>query len=258
MIRDLTNDELASVEKLMQIYEDLENQERLAFLRTSLSALLGESKALLKQAHSFKSRLKDPGRLRDKLHRQLVRDVDEYRVPFHINRENVFTEINDLVGCRVLHLHTRQMRTIDSILRKLFEEAPYQLLEGYPTAKVWDDESRRYYDEIGIRTEAQPRMYSSVHYVIASNSRVRMTAEIQVRTLAQELWGEVDHKINYPHQNESVSCREQIRTLAWVASSCTRLVDSIFATDADQQQVASAAVAPLQADQAKSTDGESQ
>jgi putative GTP pyrophosphokinase len=115
------------------------------------------------------------------------------------------------------------------------EDAPFQLLAGYPSAKVWDDESRGYFEEIGINTEAQPRMYSSVHYVIASSSRFRLTAEIQVRTLAQELWGEVGHKINYPHSNESLSCREQIRTLAWVASSCTRLVDSIFATHGEGQ-----------------------
>jgi ppGpp synthetase/RelA/SpoT-type nucleotidyltranferase len=108
-------------------------------------------------------------------------------------------------------------------------------LEGYPTAKVWDDESRKYFEEIGIRTEPQSRMYSSVHYVITSNSRFKLTGEIQVRTLAQELWGEVDHKINYPHAHPSVSCREQIRTLAWVANSCTRLVDSIFSTHAAEE-----------------------
>jgi putative GTP pyrophosphokinase len=126
------------------------------------------------------------------------------------------------------------MQAIDLTIKKLLNEAPFQLLEGYPKAKVWDDESRGYFEEIGITTEAQSRMYSSVHYVIASGSRFRLTGEIQVRTLAQELWGEVDHKINYPHPNESLSCREQIRSLAWVASSCTRLVDSIFATHEEE------------------------
>jgi hypothetical protein len=38
----------------------------------------------------------------------------------------------------------------------------------------------------------------------------------------------VDHKINYPHKSESLSCREQIKVLARVTSSCSRLVDSIF------------------------------
>lgn len=231
-VRPLTDAEQALVEPLIRIHADAENQRRLKFLHDILSSLFGESEALGRLAHSFKSRMKDAASLRDKLQRQLVRDVDERKVPFHINQENFFTEINDLVGYRILHLYTRQMREIDIEIRRLLAEASFDLLAGYPKAKVWDDESRRYFEEIGITTEGQPRMYSSVHYVIASSSRVRLTAEIQVRTLAQELWGEVDHQLNYPQPCESVSLREQIRALAWVASSCTRLVDSIFTTQA--------------------------
>jgi ppGpp synthetase/RelA/SpoT-type nucleotidyltranferase len=49
----------------------------------------------------------------------------------------------------------------------------------------------------------------------------------------EEVWGEVDHAINYPHEHESLACREQIRALARSTSSATRLVDAIFATVAD-------------------------
>ena len=73
-------------------------------------------------------------------------------------------------------------------------------------------------------------MYTSVHYVIESASRTKVTAEIQVRTLMEEVWGEVDHSMNYPHVTESLPCREQLKVLARVTSSATRLVDSIFAT----------------------------
>lgn len=52
----------------------------------------------------------------------------------------------------------------------------------------------------------------------------------------EEVWGEVDHSINYPHKSDSVACREQIRALARATSSATRLVDSIFATVADIEQ----------------------
>src|ERR1022692_2168173 len=119
-IRALTDVEKALVEELMSVYEDAGNQELLKYLLNSLRSLLGESRVLGKLAHSFKFRLKDPTSLRDKLRRQLVRDVDEFHIPFHLNRENLFTEINDLVGCRVLHLHTQQMQAIDPTLRKLF------------------------------------------------------------------------------------------------------------------------------------------
>ena len=81
-------------------------------------------------------------------------------------------------------------------------------------------------------------MYTSVHYVIGSASRTRMTAEIQVRTLMEEVWSEVDHSVNYPHQNESLPCREQLKVLARVTSSATRLVDSIFITLDDHHRAA--------------------
>ena len=37
--------------------------------------------------------------------------------------------------------------------------------------------------------------------------------EIQVRTLFEEIWGEIDHTINYPHSTESIACKEQLKVL---------------------------------------------
>jgi putative GTP pyrophosphokinase len=64
---------------------------------------------------------------------------------------------------------------------------------------------------------------------------LKMTCEIQVRTLAEEIWGEVDHRLNYPHKADSVACQQQIRALARSTSAAGRLVDAIFATVADEQ-----------------------
>jgi ppGpp synthetase/RelA/SpoT-type nucleotidyltranferase len=152
---------------------------------------------------------------------------------FKITKDNIFIKINDLVGIRILHLHTQQMKAIDLCLRELFQEGRFTIIEG-PFARTWDDETKAFFSGIGIKTrESGPSMYTSVHYVIDSNSRTRFTAEIQVRTLAEELWGEVAHVIDYPQPCHSLACKEQIRVLARVASSCTRLVDSIFRTYED-------------------------
>ena len=40
--------------------------------------------------------------------------------------------------------------------------------------------------------------------------------------------GEIDHTINYPHATNSIACKEQIRVLAKLVSTGTRLADSIF------------------------------
>jgi len=152
-----------------------------------------------------------------------------------ITPDNLFVRINDLAGIRVLHLHTRQIEKIDQVLKGIFEEAQYKLAEG-PFARSWDDESRAYFKSLGIETQESPSMYTSVHYVIESASRTKVTGEIQVRTLAEEVWGEVDHYFNYPDQTDILACREQIKVLARVTSSASRLVDSIFATMDDRKK----------------------
>jgi ppGpp synthetase/RelA/SpoT-type nucleotidyltranferase len=153
---------------------------------------------------------------------------------FDVTPDNLHTRITDLAGYRILHLHTRQMGDINRVLLKLIDEAQYPLLEK-PKARVWDDESRTYFEGLGIATEFNSNMYTGVHYVIGASSKTRVSCEIQVRTLAEEVWGEVDHSFNYPHPTESVACREQIRVLARVASSCSRLVDSIYRSYEDHK-----------------------
>jgi len=182
---------------------------------------------LSKLVHSVKFRLKDPDHLRNKLIRK-AEDATARSELFPYSKENLFAKINDLAGYRILHLHTRQMGEINRHLIPLLEEA-HKVVEG-PEAKTWDDETREYFESIGISTTGNPRMYSSVHYTVQPNSRTAITIEVQVRTLADEIWGEIDHKINYPVQHATVSCREQIRALARVTSSCSRLVDSIITT----------------------------
>ena len=113
---------------------------------------------------------------------------------------------------RIIHLHLTQFKDINRVLREELEEGLYKIIEG-PIAYTWDDEYRGYFKEIGVETRQNPRMYTSVHYVIEANRKTRSTCEIQVRTLAEEIWGEVDHKINYPHPTTVFSCREQIKVL---------------------------------------------
>jgi ppGpp synthetase/RelA/SpoT-type nucleotidyltranferase len=200
-----------------------------------LRVALVESKSLASLVHSYKWRVKDPAHLKDKLLRQVAGKVSLGRA-LKMTKDDLFRRINDLAGFRILHLHTRQMEAINTALLEVFGEAQYPLIEG-PTAKTWDDEYRQYFKSIGIKTEANNRMYTSVHYVIESNSKTKITCEVQVRTLMEEVWGEVDHKINYPHPIDSVACTEQIRVLARVTSSCTRLVDSIFRSERESNEL---------------------
>ena len=194
-------------------------------------AHVNESEALMTLAHSIKHRIKDPDHLADKIQRKITKAREEGK-RYVITPNNLFDKIRDLAGIRILHLHTSQLPAIDRELQAIIREQKFKLVEG-PFARTWDDEYREYYESIGVTPQKSPNMYTSIHYVIASGSETTVNCEIQVRTLMEEVWGEVDHQINYPKPHANLACREQILALARVTSSATRLVDSIFASVAD-------------------------
>lgn len=226
-----TDEDDQLVDTLMAAYD--QHRRQIGLFRDQLVPAIMTADKLIPHIHSVRSRLKDPGHLRDKLHRKL-RAARAEGLSVDLSPETLLVRINDLVGIRILHLHTRQIQHIDPVLREIFDEGKYELIEG-PFARTWDDESREFFRACNIQTQPSASMYTSVHYVIGSASRTKVTAEVQVRTLMEEVWGEVDHSINYPIRTTSIPCREQLKVLARVTSSATRLVDSIFATADDHK-----------------------
>ncbi|QET01364.1 (p)ppGpp synthetase [Cupriavidus pauculus] len=226
---ELAAEDLELIDSLVGHYREKE-QPRASRLAKNLFELFSEE-VLTPYVHSVRRRAKDPDHLRDKLARKMRKAKAEGK-PFAITPDNLFNEINDLAGVRLLHLHTSQFPRIDAIVRDLLRSEAYEIVEG-PTARIWDDEYKEIFTQYGIETVNNSRLYTSVHYVVSTGGEQARTAEIQVRTLAEELWGEVDHTINYPTPSEIQSCKEQIKVLARLTSSCTRLVDSIFLTGAN-------------------------
>jgi putative GTP pyrophosphokinase len=222
-IARLAEEEVSQINVLVDHYQS--NLPTIERLGKSLFELTQDER-LRGLIHSARWRAKDRSHLFDKLARRMVK-CREGKLPFDVTADNLFEKINDLVGVRILHLHTGEFPKINSVLLDLLGEEDYQVIEG-PEARVWDHEYQGVFEGFGVSTQTNPRMYTSVHYVISAGGRAKRTAEIQVRTLAEELWGEVDHQINYPHPSEEIALTEQIRVLARVVSSCTRLVDSIF------------------------------
>jgi GTP pyrophosphokinase len=215
---------IKKIDKLVNIYAS--EQNRFIRFTNAVHDSLSTYDELLPYVHSFKKRTKDPSHLREKLIRKAL-EAKKNKLPFEINETNLFDKIQDCSGVRILHLHTEQMQKIDFTLKKLFDEESYSLFEG-PIANTWDDEYSKFFKDISIKVKRKDTLYTSVHYVIQSNNKFQTKCEIQVRTLMEEVWGEVSHRINYPDESLSIACQEQLRVLARVTSSGTRLVDSIF------------------------------
>lgn len=186
------------------------------------------SRDLRKHIRFVRVRVKDPSHLRDKLLRKLKEATEKGRA-FNYSTTNLFVRINDLVGLRIIHLHTQQIVPIRDSLQALFDEEKYRVVEG-PTARIWDEEYKRFFREAGIATKTGKTLYTSVHYVLKPNRKTPITCELQVRTLLEEVWGEVSHEVNYPHESEILACREQLAVLARMTWSCNRLIDAIYRT----------------------------
>lgn len=177
--------------------------------------------------HSIKSRLKDPSHLADKLERKRANGKI-------ITKDNIFSEITDFIGVRVLHLYQEQFVTINQAINEKIANGDWVFAEP-PKAYTWDPESAQFYDGLNIKTEVRDTYYTSIHYLVKPNNQNLICCEIQVRTLFEEIWGEIDHTINYPHPTDSIACKEQLRVLAKLVSTGTRLADSIFRTDLDHK-----------------------
>ena len=176
--------------------------------------------------HSVKSRMKDLEHLREKIQRKSTNEDP-------ITPENIFDRITDIAGVRVLHLCQLQFTQIHSAIKQKLNSEDWILYEQ-PKAYTWDPESQEFFASHDLNVEVKESLYTSIHYVIKPRINSPVSCEIQVRTLFEEIWGEIDHLSNYPEPNNSVFLREQIGVLARLVGAGSRLADSIWRTYSDK------------------------
>ena len=177
--------------------------------------------------HSVRSRLKDLQHLREKIQRKSSTEDP-------ITPENIFDRITDIAGVRVLHLFQTQFTQIHRAINQKLKSQDWTLYEE-PKAYTWDPESRGFFENRGLNVEVKESLYTSVHYVIKPRTDSPVSCEIQVRTLLEEVWGEIDHLVNYPEPTDNVVRREQIGVLARLVGAGSRLADSICRGYADEE-----------------------
>lgn len=151
--------------------------------------------------HSVRWRVKDTDHLLEKIIRKTAEGSEKYK---EISSSNYWEIITDLVGIRALHLFKDDVYGIDKLLR-----ATWNPIEN-PIAyiRTGDPESlTNGFIDCGIEVKNHRSGYRSVHYVFASQpTKRKIIAEVQVRTIFEEGWSEIDHRIRYPNfsQNQLV------------------------------------------------------
>lgn len=156
--------------------------------------------------HSIKYRLKDSSHLEEKIRRIWEKDGP-------IDGSNLFEKITDLAGLRILHLYQAQFPEIHKEISTQIEMKEWFYAED-TKAYTWDPESVSFFENLGIQPEVKDTFYTSIHYLIKPREDSNVMCEIQVRTLFEEIWGEIDHAINYPYKTKSIACHEQLRVLS--------------------------------------------
>ncbi|WP_256384320.1 RelA/SpoT domain-containing protein [Photobacterium toruni] len=146
--------------------------------------------------HSVRWRVKKPQHLMEKIVRKTQPNTVKFKAKYlGINQYNYDAIVTDLIGVRALHLFKDDGLAIHDYLmgKWQYEEPPvYYVRNG-------DDEVSAELPE-DIKVKIHPAGYRSLHYVFGSELQQRcIFTEVQVRTIFEEAWTEIDHKIRYPN-----------------------------------------------------------
>lgn len=146
--------------------------------------------------HSVRWRVKDTEHLIEKIIRKKSESEggEKYK---DIDKSNYNEILTDLIGVRALHLFKDDCFEIDAQLRSTWE--PIETPIAYTRKGDYEDFIQKL-SQHGFETTDHKAGYRSLHYVIESKPTNRaIRAEIQVRTLFEEGWSEIDHRVRYPN-----------------------------------------------------------
>ena len=177
----------SELEKIKEDYEsklkeiDFENEANYLFKKFSK----------IENVHALNYRIKDPDHLIEKIKRK--QKDNPKRI---ITVENYNKEITDLIGFRILHVFKDGWKTIDDYIRKYFKD---DFIDD-PIFCYREGDNIGDIDETKFKKECRKSGYRSIHYVIKKEtSGFEIPVEIQVRTIFEDAWGEIDHTIRYPN-----------------------------------------------------------
>ncbi len=150
------------------------------------------------RVHSVRWRVKNAEHLMEKIIRKRAKKEEKY---LQINPSNYHEIVTDLIGIRAIHLFKDDCFEIDPKIREnwVLTETPL----AYVRAGDPDDFVERL-RAAKFDTKDHPDGYRSVHYVVTSQPMARRVfTEIQVRTIFEEGWSEIDHSVRYPNFSEN-------------------------------------------------------
>ncbi len=186
---------LSDWDTLSAIREDHVAQSQMLSQSAALYASLIQA---IPGVHSVRWRVKDPDHLLEKIVRKKALGEEKYT---SISLLNYYEIVTDLIGIRALHLFKDDCFDINKEIASIWspvENPVAYIRNGDPENLV------EKYKAHGLDVKEHPAGYRSVHYVISSQPVNRKVfAEVQIRTIFEEGWSEIDHKIRYPNFSDN-------------------------------------------------------
>ena len=123
-----------------------------------------------------------------------------------ITLENYQDEITDLIGIRALHLFKDQWKPIHDFVTQNCDT------HEQPTAYLRQGDSPKVVTLLqgsGCKVQYHDLGYRSVHYLLKSQPDKQVhIIELQVRTVFEEGWSEIDHRVRYPNHSKDQRLEE--------------------------------------------------
>lgn len=204
-------------EDLLAIYEDYREKVRqledaAEFVVKTIQSFNG--------VHSVRWRVKDPEHLLTKIIRKQC-EAKPSRKYLTISVDNYYRIVTDLIGVRALHLFKDDVFEIHSKMLSTWEMAEKTvsyIREGDPEDLV------SAFRQCGITPKVHPAGYRSVHYVTKMRPGVtEILVEVQVRTIFEEGWSEIDHRVRYPNFSDNKQIESILKIFNRLAGSADEM-----------------------------------
>ena len=173
------------------------------------------------KVHSVKTRVKDGDHLIEKIIRKTEDRRKKYGEKFNFTKENYKEEITDLLGIRVIHIFKEDWEEIHRFISDMWNVNEI-------VANTREGDNTKIFEELGIEVCSRLSGYRSVHYLVESYpTNQKVISEIQVRTIFEEGYGEVDHQLRYSLRGIPEVLEQNLMLLNRIAGSSDEMASLI-------------------------------
>ena len=198
---------------LISFFKEKEKYEK--FAEYIVRLIRDDPSAPKESFHTILHRIKDEARLMEKIEQENTNSATDVAP---ITHKDFQERIGDIIGIRIIFLRLSDILKVESYLKLLVEEKILQFI-GKP------DHKRSFVLPLDPGENAprdlnlQYSGYSSIHYQVklgensdAPEGLKGIQSELQLRTILEEAWGEIDHKYRYVYSRIGDAIPEHIHS----------------------------------------------